>query len=300
MKFKDKNFKDTTFEITTGLYNEIIRLSKLQGMKKNQFVENFIDEYLSNFKDGDYSIQVNDFEDRDKKIFLRTTIELNSSIKSFCASRKINLGSFLYFIMSAKLSETKEEIKHLSEEKEDEGVLNKSFVGIITDEEIKKAFYELKKRGRPSSEDVLNRYTDEGRVVNTFSDLKLNDIIYFIPNPITKVDNKKVTIMDNLSTSFELPCVEKIKIRSFELRGKFIMINRESYNSSNFELELTIDEYYNEIKVSKTKGFYSCVKSVYEEARNKIRENEIESRLEQINKLNVEIDLLKQITLHSC
>jgi len=280
MRFKTKKIKKNTFRVTSDLYNEIATLCESKNICKANFVEKTINDYFLNFKDEIPYFKVNKTIKKTKRIYFRTTLETHSNINALCVERKISLSSFMNFIVCKQVLKEKDKRKNSTTKKQntDESNLNK-----------------INKRGRPSNKEVFYKYTDDKRIVNSFSDLKLNDIIYIVPNEFNKSPKEKYKTTRTPSDCIVLPTLKKIKIHSFEVRGKFIMINRKSFNSNQFELELTINEYYNTLQVSKNGCVYSCLKSMYEEAKNKIVEDEIKSRLEKINNLNIEIELIKNL-----
>ena len=152
----------------------------------------------------------------------------------------------------------------------------------------------IKKRGRPSKAQIINQTISDNRKINSFSELKLNDTIYFISNDFEQIENGVKQKRINHSV-LKLPYIEKIKIHSIETRGKCILINRNPSNFNNFEIELSLDEYYEQTQVIRENGIYSCLITIYEDVKEKIKMVEIKIRMDKIKRLNVEIEILKKM-----
>ena len=152
----------------------------------------------------------------------------------------------------------------------------------------------IKKKGRPSKAQIINQTISENRKINSFSELKLNDTIYFISNDFEQIENGVKQKRINHSV-LKLPYIQKIKIYSIETKDKCILINRKYLDFNNFEIELSLDEYYEQIQVCRENGIYSCSKNIYEDVKEKIKMVEIKIRMDKIKRLNVEIEILKKM-----
>ena len=157
-----------------------------------------------------------------------------------------------------------------------------------------KSLNRIKKRGRPSKAQIINQTISENRKINSFSELKLNDIIYFISNDFEQIENGVKQKRINHSV-LKLPYIEKIKIYSIETKDKCIFINRKSLDFNDFEIELSLDEYYEKTQVHRENGIYSCSKTIYEDVKEKIKMVEIKIRMDKIKRLNVEIEIFKKM-----
>jgi hypothetical protein len=73
------------------------------------------------------------------------------------------------------------------------------------------------------------------------------------------------------------------------------MINRKHFNSHEFELELTMDEYYNNSTVTRKESVYSCLESEYEKAKIEMKEKEIELIFSKINELKNQIKEIRKL-----
>jgi hypothetical protein len=152
----------------------------------------------------------------------------------------------------------------------------------------------IKKRGRPSKAQIINQTISDNRKINSFSELKLNDTIYFISDDFEQIENGVKQKRINHSV-LKLPYIQKIKIYSIETKDKCIFINRKSLDFNNFEIKLSLDEYYEKTQVYRENGFYSCSKTTYEDVKEKIKMVEIKIRMDKIKRLNVEIEILKKM-----
>jgi hypothetical protein len=253
-------------------------------------------------------------------IYFEAKIETIEKVIDFCFKKGINRCYFLYFILSEKpfyLKRAEKDVvfkskinkndDDLDDDDLDDDDLGESVFNLyysdVDDSDVddsddddlderdldERDLNKSNKRGRPSKQEVLYKFTDNKRIVNSFSDLRINDLIYLISN-----DTKK-RVAPPSSEFFLLPNLQKIKIHSIEKRGKSIMINRKHFNSYEFELELTMDEYYNNSTVTKKESVYSCLESEYEKAKIKMKEKEIKLILSKIEELNNQIKEIKKL-----
>jgi hypothetical protein len=248
-------------------------------------------------------------------IYFKSKTETSDKVSDFCLKKGINLCYFLYFILSEKpfyLKRAEKDVVFKSKINDDddddddddlddndscESVFNLYYTDVddsdVDDSDERDSderdLGKSNKRGRPSRQESLYKFTDNKRVVNSFSDLRINDLIYLISN-----DTKK-RVAPPSSEFFLLPNLQKIKIHSIEKRGKSIMINRKHFNSHEFELELTMDEYYNDSTVTRKESVYSCLESEYEKAKIEMKEKEIELIFSKINELKNQIKEIRKL-----
>jgi hypothetical protein len=253
-------------------------------------------------------------------IYFKSKTETSDKVSDFCLKKGINLCYFLYFILSEKpfyLKRAEKDVVFKSKINDDddddddddlddndscESVFNLYYTDVddsdVDDSDVddsderdsdERDLGKSNKRGRPSRQESLYKFTDNKRVVNSFSDLRINDLIYLISN-----DTKK-RVAPPSNDFFLLPNLQKIKIHSIEKRGKSIMINRKHFNSYEFELELTMDEYYNDSTVTRKESVYSCLESEYEKAKIEMKEKEIELIFSKINELKNQIKEIRKL-----
>jgi len=307
--------KKIDFIVSPEIRNEFIRLSESKNVCISDFIEEFIKQYFLEEKISSYfgyfAVNARSFPDYDENfyninkaltneemreifqnkkpkvnyIYFEAKIETIEKVSDFCFKNGINRCYFLYFILSEKpfyLKRAEKDVVFKSKINKNDDDLDECD---LDECDLNKS----NKRGRPSRQEVLYKFTDNKRIVNSFSDLRINDLIYLISN-----DTKK-RVAPPSSEFFLLPNLQKIKIHSIEKRGKSIMINRKHFNSYEFELELTMDEYYNNSTVTKKESVYSCLESEYEKAKIKMKEKEIKLILSKIEELNNQIKEIKKL-----
>jgi hypothetical protein len=294
-----KKVNRLSFRLPHNIFDEINRICVNLDITKSAFINYLLYELLLRYKDD----ETDNLKELDKKKEDKKTV-LN----------RVYSGFFnLYYNRKNKTpisNETKEQkdIPDKSYSKQiNEPVMktiNNEFVEECNDEikietdslELNEINYlnRIKKRGRPSKAQIINQTLSENRKINSFSELKLNDTLYFISNDFEQIENGAKQKRINHSV-LKLPYIQKIKIYSIETRNKCILINRKSLDFNDFELELSLDEYYEKIQVYRENGIYSCSKTIYEDVKEKIKMVEIKIRMDKIKRLNVEIEILKKI-----
>jgi len=331
---EDFKTKKIDFIVSPEIRNEFIRLSKSKNVCINDFIEEFIKQYfrgedfsrlfgyepvnaryLPNYDENFYNINkalTNEemreiFQNKKPKvnyIYFKSKTEISEKVSDFCLKKGINLCYFLYFILSEKpfyLKSAEKDVVFKSGINDDdddddddlddndscESVFNLCYTDV--DDSDERDLGKSNKRGRPSRQESLYKFTDNKRVVNSFCDLRINDLIYLISN------NTKKRVVPPSSELSLLPNLQKIKIHSIEKRGKSIMINRKHFNSHEFELELTMDEYYKDSTVTRKESVYSCLESEYEKAKIEMKEKEIELIFSKINELKNQIKEIRKL-----